>query len=70
MFSYKSTILMKSSYQNTPLGNSMLNLILLDQMLLLESLDCVDLTRVLLLREDDLAVTACADHLHQFEIVN
>ena len=58
------------TYQNRPLSNSMFNLILLNQMLLLQSLDRVDLLIISLLAQDDLTVGSCPNHLHQVKIIN
>jgi hypothetical protein len=45
-----------------------LDLILLNEVLLLECLDGIYVPRVPLLAQDDLAVGARADHLHQVEV--
>ena len=48
----------------------MLYLILLDEMLLLKSLNSVDLLRVSFLTKNNLAVRAGTDQLNEIEIIN
>ena len=48
----------------------MLDLILLNEVLLLECLDGIYVPRVPLLAQDDLAIGARADHLHQIKVLD
>ena len=48
----------------------MLDLILLNEVLLLECLDGIYVPRVPLLAQDDLAIGARPDHLHQIEVLD
>ena len=58
------------TYEYGPLGDGVLDLILLNEMLLLECLDGVYVPRIPLLAQDDLAIGARPDHLHQVEVFN
>jgi hypothetical protein len=58
------------SYQYGPFRDGMLHLILFDEMFFLEGLDSVNLPVVFFLGEDNFAVGACADNLHELEIIN
>jgi len=53
----------KDPYHDGPLGHSMLDLALFDQVLLLERLNCVDLSSRSQLAEDDFPIGTCAHHL-------
>ena len=58
------------TYENGPLGDSVLDLILLNEVLLLECLDGIYVPRVPLLTQDDLAIGARSYHLHQVEVLD
>ena len=48
----------------------MFDLVLLYEVFLLESLDSVDLLRVLFLAEHNFAIRACANYLDQLKVVD
>lgn len=66
-FSYTVKTMM---YQNRPLSNCVLDLVLLDQVLFVKGLNSIDLSCILLLAENDLAIGPSTDHLDQFELFN
>ena len=57
-------------YQYRSLCDGMFDLVLLYEVFLLESLDGVDLLRVLFLAEHNFAIGACANHLDQLKVVD
>ena len=48
----------------------MFNLVLFDEVLLFEGLDGIDLSSVLLLCQNNLAIGTCTDDLQQVEVIN
>ena len=57
-------------FEDGPLGYGVLHLVLFDQVLLLEGFNCVDMTRVELLGQENFSIGARAYNLHQIEVVD
>lgn len=57
-------------FEDGSLGDGVLNLILLDEMLLLKGLDSIDIPIIDLLRQEHLAVGTGADDLHQLKFID
>ena len=57
-------------YQDGSLSDGVLHLVLFDEVLLVEGLDCVHFVVILLLAQNDLAVRASSNNLDQLKVVN